>query len=165
MNKGVLRKERESHIIIIEMYVEKDRWLYAAFLDMEKAVTELIWDALWDNLILYGVGGHLGWRSGLIQVCACFCTSEWEVKWNSLCWWGRHGCALSPWLFNVYIEGHMRNIIARVANLDARLTVIFAEQSLVEGLFAGGWVLLAKNKRMQHKFVDAFVHGLLNANQ
>ncbi len=48
----------------------------------------------------------------------------------------RQGCVMSPWLFNNYIDGCIREMKVRVRDLGARLNVRGVEQPLVVGLYA-----------------------------
>ncbi len=43
----------------MEGYLGKDRKLYAAFMDLEKAYDRVDREALWNVLRIYGVGGQL----------------------------------------------------------------------------------------------------------
>ncbi len=45
--------------ILVEKYLEKDRKLFAAFMDLEKAYGDVDRKGLWDTLRVYGVGGQL----------------------------------------------------------------------------------------------------------
>ncbi len=45
--------------ILVEKYLEKDRKLFAAFMDLEKACDRVDRKDLWDTLTVYGVGGKL----------------------------------------------------------------------------------------------------------
>ncbi len=45
--------------ILVEKYLEKDRKLFAAFMDLEKAYDRVDRKGLWDTLRVYGVGGKL----------------------------------------------------------------------------------------------------------
>ncbi len=45
--------------ILVEKYLEKDRNLFAAFVDLEKAHDRVDRKGLWDTLRVYGVGGQL----------------------------------------------------------------------------------------------------------
>ncbi len=43
----------------VEGYLGKDKKLYAAFMDLEKAYDRVDREALWSVLRIYGVGGQL----------------------------------------------------------------------------------------------------------
>ena len=45
--------------MIIEKMLAKDKNVYAAFMDLEKAFDRVDWEAMWDVLNVYGVGGRL----------------------------------------------------------------------------------------------------------
>ncbi len=45
--------------IVVEQYLEKDRKLFAAFMDLEKMYDRVDRKGLWDTLRVYGVGGQL----------------------------------------------------------------------------------------------------------
>ncbi len=44
---------------LLEAYLGKDKKLYAAFMDLEKAYDRIDREALWSVLRIYGVGGLL----------------------------------------------------------------------------------------------------------
>ncbi len=45
--------------ILVENYLEKDRKLFAAFMNLEKAYNRVDRRGLWETLRVYGVGGQL----------------------------------------------------------------------------------------------------------
>ncbi len=45
--------------MLVEEYLEKDKSLYTAFMDLEKAYDRADREALWNVLKIYGVGGQL----------------------------------------------------------------------------------------------------------
>ncbi len=55
----------------------------------------------------------------------------------------RQGCMMLPWLFNIYMDGCIREMKFRVRALGARLKVRGVEQPLVASLYADDTVLLA----------------------
>ncbi|MCP4269594.1 MAG: hypothetical protein GY777_29150, partial [Candidatus Brocadiaceae bacterium] len=92
---------------VCEKYVAKGKDVYWAFMDLEKAYDRVNRDAMWQVLRLYGVGGKL-WKavkSFYVDSRACMRVgvnvSEWFPVKVSL----RQGCVMSPWLFNVYMDG------------------------------------------------------------
>ncbi len=48
----------------------------------------------------------------------------------------RQGCVMSPWLFNINMDGCIREMKVRVGDLGARLNVTGVEQPLVVDLYA-----------------------------
>ncbi len=44
---------------LVKEYLGKDKKLYAAFMDLEKAYDRVDREALWSVLYIYGVGGQL----------------------------------------------------------------------------------------------------------
>ncbi len=68
----------------------------------------------------------------------------------------KQGCVMSPWLFNIYMDGCIREMKVRVRDLGARLNVKGVEQPLVAGLYADDTVLLAESEGMLQRIVDEF---------
>ncbi len=68
----------------------------------------------------------------------------------------RQGCVLSPWLFNIYRNGCIREMKVRVRDLGARLNARGVEQPLVAGLNADDTMLLAETEGMLQRIVDEF---------
>ncbi len=68
----------------------------------------------------------------------------------------RQGCIMSPWLFNIYMDGCIREMKVRVRDLGARLNVRGVEQPLVVGLYADDTVLLTESEGMLQRIVDKF---------
>ncbi len=56
-----------------EKMLAKDKNVYAAFMELEKAYDRVDWEALWDVLRIYGVGGRLldGVKSLYRDASAC----------------------------------------------------------------------------------------------
>ncbi len=49
------------------------------------------------------------------------------------------GCVMSPWLFNIFMDGCMREIECKVVNTGAKLRLSGEVWSVVTCLFANGW--------------------------
>ncbi len=111
--------------ILVKKYLEKDRKLFAAFMDLEKAYDRVNRKGLWETLRVYGVGGKLfeGVRSFYENTSASVRVNG-ELSESFMVKVGvRQGCVMSPWLFNIYMDGFIREMKVRVQNLGARLNV------------------------------------------
>ena len=99
---------------ICEKYLGKDKDMYFAFLDLEKKNDRVDRDAMWNVLRLYGIGGRLlrGVKSLYVDSKACVIlgneVSEWFPERVGL----KQGCVMSTWLFNVYIDGVLKEVNA-----------------------------------------------------
>ncbi len=87
---------------------------------------------------MYGVGGQLieGIRSFYENVSASVrvngeLSESFKVEVGV-----RQGCVMSPWLFNIYVDGCITEMNVGVQDLDARLNVRGVKQPLVAGLYA-----------------------------
>ncbi len=85
-------------------------------MDLEKAYDRVNWLALWEVLRICGVAGKLlsAIKSLYEEESACVKisgeTSEhFEIKVGL-----RQRCVMSPWLFNVYMDGVMRKMKSKV---------------------------------------------------
>ncbi len=99
-----------SFRMVVEKILTKGKKLYAAFMDLGKAYDRVDWLALWDVLKIYGVGQKLLSAIKFFYEEASACvkisgeTSEhFEIKVGL-----RQGCVMSPWSFNIYMNGVMR---------------------------------------------------------
>ncbi len=90
--------------------------LYMAFMDLKKAYDKIDRKAMWQVLQVYGVVGELlravesFYKDG--EVCVRVGREEEEyfpVKIGL-----RHGCVMSVWLFNIFMDGVVRGVKARI---------------------------------------------------
>ncbi len=91
-------------------------------MDLEKAYDRVDWLALWEVLRIYGVGGKLLSAIKSFYEAAFACvkingeTSEhFEIKVGL-----RQGCVMSPWLFNIYMDGVMRETTGKVGEVGVK---------------------------------------------
>ncbi len=99
---------------------------------------------------MYGVGGQLpeGVKS-FYENASAFVRVLSELSESFNVEVGvRQGCIMSPWHFNIYMDGCIREMKVRVRDLGARLNVRGVEQPLVVGLYADDTVLLAESEGM-----------------
>ena len=99
---------------ICEKYLGKGKDVYFAFLDLEKAYDRVDRDAMWNVLRLYGIGGRLlrGVKSFYIGSKACVRVGNEVSEWFPVRAGLRQGCVMSPWLFNLYMDGVVREVNA-----------------------------------------------------
>ena len=91
---------------LVEKTIEKDRKMYMAFVDLEKAYDNVSREMLWKVLDEYGVKGKL---LRAIQVLYVDGKARMEVGGVESELFGVHrgvrqGCTISPWLFNVFMD-------------------------------------------------------------
>ena len=126
----------------------KDKKLYAAFIDLEKAYDRVDRKALWSVLRIYGVGGQLlkGIQAFYREANACVRVGG-ELSQSFAVEVGvRQGCGMSPWLFNIFMDGCMREMKCKVVNAGAKLRLNGEIWSFVTCLFADDTVLLAESE-------------------
>ena len=73
-------------------------------------------DAMWNVLRLYGIGGRLlrGVKRLYVGSKACVRVGNEVSEWFPVRVGLRQGCVMLLWLFNLYIDGVVREVNARV---------------------------------------------------
>ena len=97
---------------IVEKMLDKHKDVYFAFMDLEKAYDKIDRDALWKVLSMYGVRGKLlnAVKSFYKGSVACVRIGNSTSDCFSVNVGLRQGCVMSPWLFNVYMDGVVREV-------------------------------------------------------
>ncbi len=89
-------------------------------MDLEKAYDRIDWQVLWDVLKIYGVGGKLlslsMRRHPHVSKLVEKKSEHLETKVGL-----RQGCVMSPWLFNIYMDGVMRAMKGIVGEVRVRM--------------------------------------------
>ena len=144
---------------ICEKYVAKGKDVYFAFLDLEKAYDRVDREAMWKVLGIYGVGGRLLKAVRSMYECSKACVrvgsemSEWFAVKIGL----RQGCVMSPWLFNIYIDGVVREVNARVLGRGLKLRDRNeCDWELNQLLFADDTVVVADSEEKLCQLVSEF---------
>ena len=144
--------------MVAEKYLAKGRKMYAAFMDLEKAYDRIDWTGLWEVLGIYGVGGQLlkGVKAFYKNASACVrsggdLSAMFELKRGV-----RQGCVMSPWLFNVYMDGVIREMKARAGEVGVELGREGGVWNLATSMFADDTVLMAGSESDLQKLVDEF---------
>ncbi len=79
-------------------------------MDLEKAYDRVDWLALWEVLRIYGMGGKLlsAIKSFYEEASVCVKISRETSEHFEINVSLRQGCVMSPWLFNIYMNGVIR---------------------------------------------------------
>ncbi len=102
--------------MLVKEYLGKDRKLYAAFMDLENAYNRVDREVLWYVLKIYGVEGQVMERiKAFHRVVKACVKADVELSDSFAIGVGvRQGCVMSPWLFNIFMDGCMREMKARL---------------------------------------------------
>ncbi len=86
----------------------------------------------------YGVGGQLlkGIQAFYREANACVRVGGEFSESFTVGVGVRQGCVMSPWLFNIFMDGCMREMICKVVNMGAKLRLNGEVWSVVTCLFA-----------------------------
>ena len=129
-----------------EKLLEKKRRLFVAFMDLEKAYDKVERDGMWQVMRINGVGGRVlrGIKSFYDDGRACVrvggeVSESFEVKMGL-----RQGCVMSPWLFNMYMDGVVREVYNRVNGMGVSMTMGVFWWVLSQLLFADDTALVAE---------------------
>ena len=144
---------------ICEKYRAKGKDVYFAFLDLEKAYDRVDRKALWNVLRIYGVGGRLlrAVKSMYESSKACVRVGSEVSEWFLVRVGLRQGCVMSPWLFNIYIDGVVREVNARVFGKGVRLTDTNGNDwEMNQLLFADDTVVMADSEEKLCQLVSEF---------
>src|SRR5678816_4156031 len=101
---------------------EKNK-LYLGFMDLLQAYDRVNREALWQGLVIYGVGFRLlnGIKSMYEDSEACVRINGVKGDWFSINSRVRQGCVMSPWLFNLYMDGVMKELEVGVAGNGVKM--------------------------------------------
>ena len=144
--------------ILAEKYLERGKRLYLAFVDLEKAYDRVDRNALWQVLRVYGVGGRLlkavqSLYEGATAVVRAngVMSGSFELKMGL-----KQGCVMSPWLFNIFMDGVLREMKARTLGRGVALNLEGRQWKLSSVLFADDAVLVAESEEDLGRLVREF---------
>ncbi len=121
----------------MEEYLGKDRKLYTAFMDLEKAYDRVDRKALWNVLKIYGVGRQLmeGIKAFYREAIACV-KVDGELSDSFATRVGvRQGCVMSPWLIKIFMDGCIREVKAKVGKIGTGMKLNGVGWSVTACLF------------------------------
>ena len=143
-----------------EKMVDKKKSLYAAYMDLEKAYDRIDRDAMWCVLHMYGVNGKLlnAVQSLYERSEACVRVCREESEWFEVSVGLRQGCVMSPWLFNLFMDGVMKEVRERTGDVgvtlwDTRRNVEWRVEWL---MFADDTVLVGDSEEKLNRLVQEF---------
>merc|ERR1711888_425040 len=144
---------------VCEKMKEKGKQVWVAFMDLEKAYDRIDRDAMWQVMRIYGIGGRVlrGIMSFYDMGRACVrvgskVSESFEVRVGL-----RQGCVMSPWLFNIYMDGVVREVYSRVNGMGVKMRVHGeSEWILSQLLFADDTALVAESAEQLQCLVREF---------
>ena len=144
---------------INEKYLAKEKRVFWAFMDLEKAYDKVDREAMWKVLQIYGVGGKLltAVKSFYKEGRACVRSTNGNSDWFAVRVGLRQGCVMSPWLFNIYMDGVVREVKNWV--MHRGLPMIGEdgrEWQINQILFADDTALVAVTEERLQMLVEAF---------
>ena len=92
---------------VCEKYLANGKDVFWACKDSEKAYDTIDCHGMWQMLRVYGVGGKLlkAVQSFYVDSRVCVWVGNDVSEWFPVNVGLRQGCVMSPWLFNVYMDG------------------------------------------------------------
>ena len=100
---------------VCEKYLAYGKDVFWAFMDLEKAYDTIDRHDTWQMLIVYGVVGKLFKAVQSFYVDrTCVRLGNVVSEWFPVNVGLKQGCVMSPWLFNVYMDGVVREVNVRV---------------------------------------------------
>ena len=108
---------------MIEIMREKKNKLYLGFMDLQQGYDRVNRKGLWQVLVIYSVGDRLlnGIKSMYDDSEACVRINGVKSDWFSINSGVRQGCVMSPWLFNLYMDGVMKELKVGVTGNGVRM--------------------------------------------
>ena len=144
---------------VCEKMLEKHREVFWAFMDLEKAYDRIDREALWQVLGIYGVGGCVlrGIQSFYEGSTACVRVGSDMSESFDVTVGLRQGCVMSPWLFNVYMDGVVREVKMRTLGRGLEMrTRNGQEWEVSQLLFADDTALVAATEEELQRLVEEF---------
>ncbi|XP_076031278.1 uncharacterized protein LOC143019503 [Oratosquilla oratoria] len=144
---------------ICEKAIGKGKDVFWAFMDLEKAYDRVDRKALWEVMQIYGIGGKLlgAVKSFYESSRACVRIRNGESEWFEVKVGLRQGCVMSPWLFNLYMDGVVREVNARVVSQGLEMVKENGEKwEVSQLLFADDTALVAGSEEGLRKLVAEF---------
>ena len=143
---------------ISEKAREKGKKVYAGFMDLEKAYDRVDREALWQVLQMYDVNGRLldGVKSFYEGSSACIRVRGSKSEWFDIKSGVRQGCVMSPWLFNMYMDGVMKEARPMFGRKGVSMVSGTKEWKVTDLLYADDLVLVAESVNDLELMIGSF---------
>ena len=137
---------------------EKNKKLYLGFMDLQQAFDRVDRNALWQVLMIYGVGGKLlnAIKSMYVDSEACVRINGMEGEWFKVNSGVRQGCVMSPWLFNLYMDGVIKELLMGMEMEGVKMKMNGAEWKVPCLLYADDLVLCGESEESLSRLVERF---------
>ena len=90
---------------VCEKYLATGKDVFWAFMDLEKAYDTIDWHGMWQMIRVYGGEKLLkAVQSFYVDSRACIPVRNDASKWFRVNAGLRQGCAMSPWLFKIFMD-------------------------------------------------------------
>ena len=145
---------------IIECRKAQRKSTFAAFIDLRKAYDSIRRPMLWYKLRLSGVNGKLynSIRALYADTTACIRLNNVHSEWFNVNSGLKQGCAMSPLLFNLYI-----NDLCDYINIT-ELGVSIGEEKVFMLMYADDLILLGENENDLQSLLDVLYKWCDNWN-
>ena len=104
-------------------FESKGKDMYVAYMDLEEVYDRIDRNAMWRVLEMYGINDNLlrAIKSFYNGSDACVRVCRKMSDWFSVKVGLRQGCVMSPWLFNIFMDGVMREVREKVGDVGVKL--------------------------------------------
>ena len=129
-------------------------------MDLEKAYDTIDRHGMWQMLRVYGVGEKLlkAVQSFYVDNRVCVRVGNDVSEWFPVNVGLRPGCVMSPWLFNGYMEGVVRDVNVRVLGKGFELLSANGGRfEINQLLFADDTALVADSEEKLCRLVSEFI--------
>lgn len=132
--------------------------MYLCFVDLEKAYDRVDRKGVWEVMKMNGVGGRTleAVKSFYNGSEACVTVGNEESEMFAVNVGLRQGCVMLPWLFNLYMDGVMKEVNARVMGKSMKLEHESREWEINQLLYEDDTVLIADSEKQLQKMVNVF---------
>ena len=144
---------------VCEKMKEKKKRVFVAFMDLEKAYDRVEREAMWQVMRIYGIGGRVlkGIMSFYDEGSACVRVGNKVSESFGVRMGLRQGCVMSPWLFNIFMDGVVREVYSRVNGVGVKMREEGErEWVLSQLLFADDTALVAESAEQLQCLVGEF---------